>query len=149
MSELDFLVREPAEIKALLEGARTVAVVGLSSDPVRPSFGVAGVLLEFGYEIFPVNPNEASIHGKRSFDKLSDVPVAVDIVDLFRRSSEVGQHVDEAIACGAKAVWLQDGVIDEAAAKRAHAAGLRVVMNRCMARDLVKFFGSPPLPGRV
>ena len=148
VANLDFLLNEPEQLRQLLQAAKTVAVVGLSSDPRRPSHGVASVLMQYGYEIYPVNPQEQNVHGRPAVPELARVPVKIDIVDLFRRSSEVGPHVDEAIAIGAKAVWMQDGVIDEAAALRAHRAGLAVVMDRCMARDLFRYFGSPPLPGR-
>ncbi len=149
MADLDFLVNDPKGLRELLESARNVAVVGLSNDPGRPSHGVARTLLAFGYQIHPVNPNESSVLGQPAVADLASVPVPIDIVDLFRRSDQVGAHVDEAIARGAKAVWMQDGVIDEAAARRAHRAGLLVVMDRCMARDLVGLYGSPPIPRRV
>jgi predicted CoA-binding protein len=136
MARLDFLVNDEARLRALLEATCTVAVVGLSENPARPSYGVAKILLDYGYEIYPVNPHESNVLGRPAVAELAQVPVKIDIVDLFRRSSEVGHHVDEAIAVGAKAVWLQDGVIDEAAALRAHEAGLVVVMDRCIARDL-------------
>jgi uncharacterized protein len=148
MSELDFLVNDPERLRALLQEVRSVAVVGLSCDRNRPSYGVASALLEYGYEVYPVNPNEQSVFGRAVVPDLASLPGPVDVVDLFRRSELVGPHVDEAIAIGAKVVWLQDGVIDEAAARRAHQAGLTVVMDRCMARDLAVLFGAPPLAGR-
>jgi predicted CoA-binding protein len=116
-------------------GARTIAVVGLSSDPTRPSHEVASYLQDQGYEIVPVNPNEAEVLGARAVPRLSALAVRPDVVEIFRRSSEAGAHVDEAIAIGAKVIWMQDGVVDPAAARRAHAAGLEVVMDRCMLRD--------------
>jgi predicted CoA-binding protein len=146
---LHFLVNEPDRLRELLQNARSIAVVGLSGDRNRPSYGVASTLLEYGYEIHPVNPNEARVLGRPVVPDLASLPGPVDVVDLFRRSELVGPHVDEAIALGAKVVWLQDGVIDRAAAERAHAAGLEVVMDRCMARDLAVLFGMPPLPGRT
>jgi uncharacterized protein len=142
----DFLLTDPAKLRELLLAARRVAVVGLSSDPRRPSHGVAAALLEYGYEILPVNPHEQSVLGRPALSDLRSISDPIDIVDLFRRSESVGVHVDEAIAVGARAVWLQDGVIDHAAAERAHRAGLGVVMDRCMARDLAMLFGAPPLP---
>jgi uncharacterized protein len=147
VAALDFLVNDPAGLRELLLAARSIAVVGLSSDPGRASHGVARTLLEFGYQIHPVNPNERSALGRAALPDLASVPAPIDIVDIFRRSELVGPHVDEAIAVGAKAVWLQDGVIDASAARRAHDAGLAVVMDRCMARDLTVLFGLPPLPG--
>jgi uncharacterized protein len=148
VAALDFLLNDAKRLRELLLAARSVAVVGLSSDPRRASHGVASTLLEYGYDVYPVNPNEQSALARPALPDLASVPVPIDIVDVFRRSELVGPHVDEAIAVGAKAVWLQDGVIDEAAASRAHAAGLTVVMDRCMARDLHRLFGLPPLPGR-
>ena len=134
--DLPFLLDDPKGLRRLLERARTVAVVGMSSNRSRPSHGVSRALINYGYDVYPVNPNEESVLGRPALPDLASVPVPIDIVDLFRRSEEVGKHVDEAIAVGAKAVWLQDGVIDPAAAQRAHDAGLVVVMDRCMARDL-------------
>ena len=88
-----------------------------------------------GYNVIPVNPNETQVLGDKAYASLADVPVKIDLVDIFRRSSEAGQAVDEAIAVGARAVWLQEGVIDRAAAERAHAAGLLVVMDRCWLKE--------------
>jgi predicted CoA-binding protein len=119
------------DIDAILAMKR-VAVVGLSSDPSRPSHDVARYLKRHGYEIIPVNPTETEILGERVFASLSDVPEPPEVVDIFRRSEFVGAVVDDAISVGAKAVWLQLGVIDEIAARKARAAGLLVVMDRCM-----------------
>lgn len=134
--DLPFLLEDPKDLRRLLETARTIAVVGMSGNPRRPSHGVSRALINYGYDVYPVNPNEQVVLGRPALPSLASVPVPIDIVDLFRRSEEVGRHVDEAIAVSAKAVWLQDGVIDPAAARRAHDAGLLVVMDRCMARDL-------------
>jgi predicted CoA-binding protein len=122
-------------IKKILDDCKTIAVVGLSSDPHRPSYGVASYMRRCGYKVIAVNPNETEVFGERAYESLADVPDKIDLVDIFRRSSEAGRAVDEAIALGVKAVWLQDGVIDNAAAQRAHEAGLLVVMNRCWLRD--------------
>ena len=116
----------------------TIAVVGLSSDPRRPSHGVASYMQSRGYRIIPVNPNESEVLGLKAYPALADVPEKIDLVDIFRRSDEAGRAVDEAIAVGAKAVWLQDGVIDQAAAQRALDDGLLVVMDRCWLRDHVR-----------
>jgi len=118
----------------ILASARTIAVVGLSPDPRRPSHGVARYLQRVGYRIVPVNPMVAEVLGERAYPSLRDLPQPVDVVDVFRRSEFVGPIVDDAIAIKAGAVWLQDGVIDEAAASRARAAGLDVVMDDCMMR---------------
>lgn len=122
-------------IKRIFDECKTIAVVGLSSDPGRPSHGVASYMRGRGYKVIAVNPNEKEVFGDKAYASLADVPDKIDLVDVFRRSSEAGRAVDEAIAIGAKAVWLQDGVIDEAAARRAHEAGLLVVMDRCWLRD--------------
>jgi predicted CoA-binding protein len=122
-------------ISKILEDCRTIAVVGLSSNTGRASNGVAGYMKKQGYKIIPVNPREEEVLGEKSYPSLADVPVKIDLVDVFRRSEEAGAVVDEAIKVGAKAVWLQEGVIDHAAAKRAQDAGLLVVMDRCWLKD--------------
>lgn len=122
-------------IKAILDDCKTIAVVGLSSDPNRPSHGVASYMNRRGYRVIPVNPNETEVFGEKAYASLADLPEKIDLVDIFRRSEEAGKAVAEAIAIGAKAVWLQEGVIDEAAARRAHDAGLLVVMDRCWLKE--------------
>ena len=126
------------DIKALLEGARTIAVVGASDRPSRPSYGVMATLQRHGYRVIPVNPQITGehVHGEFVFRDLPQLGDSIDIVDIFRRSDAVGEVVDEAIAIGAKAVWMQLGVIDQLAAARAEAAGLKVVMDRCPAIDI-------------
>jgi predicted CoA-binding protein len=123
---------DPAD--KILRSARTIAIVGLSANPRRPSHGVARYLQRAGYRIIPVNPNVSEVLGERAYATLAELPGPVDVVEVFRRSEFVGAIVDEAIAIGAGAVWLQDGVVDEAAAERARAAGLDVVMDDCMMR---------------
>jgi len=118
-----------------LNGYRSVAVVGLSPDPNRPSHKVATYLVQHGYEIIPVNPDAHEILGRQSYPDLQSLPQLVDIVDIFRRSEEVLPIVDEAIKIGAKAVWMQEGVINEKAAARARDAGLLVVMDKCMFKE--------------
>ena len=127
-------------IRELLETSRTIAVVGLSSSAMRPSHGVAEYLQHAGYKIIPVNPNETEVLGERAVARLEDIRGKVDIVDIFRRSEFVPQIVESAIAIGAKAVWMQEGVIHEAAAERARAAGLIVVMDRCMLKEHARRF---------
>ena len=122
-------------IAEILENCKTIAVVGLSSNPGRASYGVASYMKRNGYKVIPVNPNETEVFGAKAYATLREVPEKIDLVDIFRRSSEAGAAVDEAIAVGAKAVWLQEGVIDNAAAGRAAAAGLLVVMDRCWLKD--------------
>jgi len=127
-------VQTPDPADKILRSARTIAVVGLSANPRRPSHGVARYLQRAGYRIIPVNPNVSEVLGERAYATLSELPGPVDVVEVFRRSEYAGAIVDEAIAIGAGAVWLQDGVVDDAAAGRARAAGLDVVMDDCMMR---------------
>jgi len=130
-------------LRALLREARTVAVVGLSPKPERPSHGVARYLQRAGYRIVPVNPGHDEILGERSYRTLSDAARdhAIDIVDVFRRSEFAGAVVDEAIAIRPKLVWLQLGVVDEAARARAEGAGIPIVMDRCLAIDHRQLLG--------
>ena len=128
-------INSRATIDEILENCKTIAVVGLSSDLERPSHGVASYMRRRGYKVIPVNPNETEVFGDKAYRLLSDVPDKIDLVNIFRRSTEAGKAVDEAIAVGAKAVWLQEGVIDQAAAKRAANAGLLVVMDRCWLKE--------------
>jgi predicted CoA-binding protein len=131
-------INSPEGIRQILDDSRTIAVIGLSSDPSRASHSVSAYMKSQGYRIIPVNPNEESVLGERAYASLEDVPEKVDIVDIFRRSEEAGPHVDEAIRIGARAVWLQEGVIDREAAARAQKAGLTVVMDRCILKDHVR-----------
>lgn len=132
---------DAAAIARLLRDAKIIAVVGLSAEPSRPSHGVARSLQRFGYRIIPVNPSEEQILGERgvpSLDRVGDVLAAgerVDIVDVFRRPEHVAAIVDTCIRLEMPALWLQDGVIDETAAQRAHDAGIVTVMDRCIFRD--------------
>lgn len=125
-------------IDKVLSESRTIAVVGLSSDPTRPSNSVSRYMQSQGYRIIPVNPNETSVLGEKAYAQLADVPEKIDLVDIFRRSDEAGGHVDEAIRIGALGVWLQEGVIDEEAAQRALDGGLAVVMDRCILKEHLK-----------
>lgn len=131
-------INDPEVIDELLKDAKTIAVVGLSSDATRASNSVSRYMQSQGYRIIPVNPNEISVLGEKAYPVLEDVPDKVDVVDIFRRSDEAGRHVDEAIRLGVRAVWLQEGVIDEQAARRAHEAGLAVVMDRCILKEHLK-----------
>ena len=115
---------------------RTWAVVGCSPSPYRDSHGIAALLMREGHRVIPVNPEADEVLGQRCYPALADVPDPVDVVDVFRRSAAAGRHVDEAIAIGARAVWMQLGVIDHAAAERAASAGLHVVMDRCPRIEL-------------
>ena len=127
-------------IREALRSARTIAVVGLSGKRFRPSYGVAEYMQKAGYRIVPVNPHESQILGEQCYPDLDSVPGPVDIVDIFRRSEFVPEIVEAAIRKGAKVVWMQEGVIHEAAAARACAAGLKVVMDRCILVEYARRF---------
>lgn len=122
-------------IPELLQGARTIAVVGLSSKRARPSYGVSEYMQQAGYRIIPVNPNETEVLNERAYPDLDSIREPVDIVNVFRRSEFVPDIVDAAIRIRAKAIWLQEGVVHEAAAEKARQAGLAVVMDRCILKE--------------
>lgn len=122
-------------VTELLKRARTIAVVGLSNDPMRPSHGIAAYLQSHGYRIIPVNPQVESCLGEKSYPTLLDVPVKVDIVDIFRRSEFVEEIVDQAIQLKVPAVWMQEDVVHERAAEKARQAGILVVMDRCILKE--------------
>lgn len=126
-------------VRRILDECRTIAVVGLSSDTWRPSNSVSAYMRRVGYRVIPVNPNETEVFGEKAYPDLASVPGKIELVDVFRRSEEAGKAVDEAIAVGAKAVWLQEGVIDRAAAQRALDAGLLVVMDRCWLKEHIRY----------
>jgi predicted CoA-binding protein len=119
----------------ILNDYSIIAMVGLSPDPNRPSHRVAKYLINQGYKVIPVNPDAQEILGTRSYSNMSSIPEPIEIVDIFRRSEEVMPIVDEAIKVGAKAVWMQEGVVNEEAASKAQDAGLLVVMDRCMLKE--------------
>lgn len=125
----------------ILQEAKTIAMVGLSANPFRPSHFAAIYMLAEGYNVIPVNPREQEILGQKSYASLRDIPVPVDIVDIFRDPKAVPPIVEDAIAIGAKVVWMQLGVINEAAAARAREAGLEVVMDACVKIEHARFFG--------
>ncbi len=124
-----------AEIKEILAQTKTIAVVGLSPKENRPSNDVARYLMAAGYTIIPVNPGQSEILGLKCYANLRDIPHRVDVVDIFRRPEEVGPVVDQAVEIGAKVVWMQEGIINEEAAAVARAAGLTVIMDRCLKVD--------------
>ena len=132
------MINSPETIRRILEECRTIAVVGLSSHSWRASHSVSEYMRRNGYRVIPVNPNETEVFGEKAYPDLASVPDKIDLVDVFRRSEEAGKAVDEAIAVGAKAVWLQEGVIDGAAAQRALDAGLLVVMDRCWLKEYIR-----------
>ena len=143
------LLTRDEDIADLLRTARTIALVGASDRPERPSYRVMKVLQDHGYRVLPVNPTITGehVHGEYVWRELSQIGVPIDIVDVFRRSDAVGEIVDQAIAVGAKAVWMQLGVINEVAARKAVNAGLKVVMDRCPAIEIPRL-GIPPLEGQ-
>jgi predicted CoA-binding protein len=129
-----------ADLKELLQTARTIAVVGLSNSPMRASLGVARFLQRQGYRIIPVNPNETEVLGERAYPTLREVPEAVDIVDIFRRPEFVPEVVDAALEKKVRCVWMQEGVVHQEAGARAEAAGITVVMNRCILKEIGRLF---------
>jgi predicted CoA-binding protein len=131
-------ITSDAEIAALLSETRTIAMVGASDRPTRPSYGVMKFLVDRGYRVLPVNPQITGehVHGEYVWRELAQIGEPIDMVDIFRRPEAAGDAVDQAIAVGAKSVWMQIGVINEAAATRAEAAGLKVVMDRCPAIEI-------------
>jgi predicted CoA-binding protein len=133
-------LNEPAEIADLLRSVRTIALVGASDRPDRPSNGVMKFLQSHGYRVIPVNPiiTGEHIHGEYVWRELGQIGERIDLVDIFRRSSEVAPVVDQAIAIGAKAIWMQIGVIDPESAARAEAAGLKVIMDRCPKIEILR-----------
>jgi hypothetical protein len=126
----------------ILKTCNSVAIVGLSNNPERASNHVGIYLRDKGYKIFPVNPAEKIVIGEICYPDLASIPEKIDVVDIFRRSEDVPQIVKDAVKCGAKAVWMQEGVINQAAADEAAKAGLKVVMNKCMFKEHSRLFGS-------
>jgi predicted CoA-binding protein len=134
--------QEETRLRAALMEAKTIAVVGLSADEWRPSHSVSEYMQSQGYRIVPVNPNERAVLGEKAYPSLEAIPFPIDIVDIFRRSDAAGEFVDAAIRIGApqiKAVWMQESVVDEAAAARARAAGIPVAMDRCILKDHMRW----------
>lgn len=125
----------PAEIKAFLERIRTIAVVGLSPDPDRPSYSVAMYLQTQGYRIVPVRPGGGELLGEKVYERLADIPFSVEVVDIFRRKNFLGGHIEESMALKLPAIWTQESVVDDAACARAEAAGVFVVQDRCLLKE--------------
>jgi predicted CoA-binding protein len=128
----------PQEIRDILNSTKVIAVVGLSDKPDRASYGVASYLKSAGYRIIPINPALKEVLGEKAYASLREVPEKIDLVDIFRRPDAVPQIVDDAIAIGAKAVWMQEGVVHNEAAEKARAAGLKVVMNKCVLKEHIR-----------
>ncbi len=137
---------EPEQIRQLLCSVRSIAVVGLSPNQSRPSFRVASALQGLGYRIIPVRPMVDAVLGEKAYPDLESLPFLPDIVDVFRAAEHVPAIVESCIRLGVRNIWLQDGVVHEAAAQRAREAGITVVMDRCMWRDASKFGTRPPAP---
>jgi predicted CoA-binding protein len=137
----DGRLRNPAvtECCALLKRVKTIAVLGLSPDPSRPSHGVARAMQGFGYTIIPVHPTARDVLGAKAYPSLADVPVAVDLVDVFRRAEHIDGIVNDCLRLEIKSLWIQERIINEPAGLRAQAGGVRVVMDRCIYRDYVKY----------
>lgn len=130
-----------ADIKKVLTTYHTIAIVGASPNPERPSYRVADFLKKEGFRVIPVTPNADKVVGEKAYPDLASIPVPVEVVDIFRRSEDVPPIVEEAIAIRAKAVWMQEGIINEEAAARARKAGLIVVMDHCMRKELLRKLG--------
>lgn len=133
---------EPEALRALLSSAKTIAVVGLSPNPSRDSHRIAKRLIDWGYRVIPVRPGVKEVLGQKAYASLSEVPERIDLVDVFRNSADAGPVVDECIALGLPAVWLQLGVSNEAAAAKAQAAGMTIVMDRCISVDYRKLMSA-------
>jgi predicted CoA-binding protein len=129
------------QLKELYKSVKTIASVGLSANPEKPSFGIVYYLQQQGYRVIPVNPTAPEILGEKAYPDLPSIPVKVDVVQLFRRSEDVPPFVEQAIQIGAKVVWMQEGISNPEAAKKAEAAGLTVVMDRCMRAEHIRLFG--------
>jgi len=135
------MVTKDSELKKILTDARVVASVGVSSNAEKPSYWIFYYLKQHGYQMIPVNPTAAEIHGLKVYPDLASVPAKVDVVQVFRRSEDVPSVVEEAVKIGAPVVWMQKGIVNHEAAKRAEAAGLKVVMDRCMMETHERLLG--------
>ena len=142
---VDHVSPEDRELRALLGEVHTIAVVGLSSRPGRPSFEVATYLADHGYRIVPVNPNETEVLGEPAYGSLLDIPrdITIDVVDVFRRASETPEVARQAVAIGAKVLWLQEGIVSEEAAAIASASGIEVIMGVCIKHVRERLMGEP------
>jgi uncharacterized protein len=128
-------VSESDQITELLKNAKTIAVVGLTNNPMRAAYGVSAYMKSQGYRIIPVNPDGDEVLGEKAYKSLIEVPDAIDVVDIFRRSEFVGPIVDDALQSGAKAIWMQETVVNEDAAQKARDKGVFVVMDRCILKE--------------
>lgn len=131
----------PDQIRALLQRVKTIAVVGLSPKPDRPSFGVSRAMQNFGYRIVPVRPAVSEVLGEKAYPRLADIPFPVDMVNVFRESAAIPGIVEECLAIQAPALWIQEGIVHDEAAEKARTAGLSVVMDRCIWKDYMALMG--------
>ncbi len=136
------IVEMDSELRDILKSARTVACVGVSSNPQKPSYGIFQYLAEAGYRMIPVNPTAPEILGRPSYPDLPSIPEKIDVVQVFRKPEDVPPVVEQAIKAGAKVVWMQEGIVNEAAAATAEAAGLKVVMDHCMRKEYQRLIGN-------
>ena len=136
---MNFRNPSPEDIKALLTRVKTIAVVGLSPKPDRPSFGVSQAMQRFGYRIVPVRPALDEALGEKAYARLADIPFPVDLVNVFRESAAIPGVVEEALAINAPAIWIQEGIVHDVAAEKARAAGLDVVMDRCIWKEYMRY----------
>lgn len=135
---MNFQNPAPEDLKALLTCVKTIAVVGLSPKPDRPSFGVSQTMQRFGYRIVPVRPALSEVLGEKAYAKLADIPFPVDLVNVFREAAAIPGIVEESLAINAPAIWIQEGIVHDAAAEKARAAGMTVVMDRCIYKEFVR-----------
>ena len=134
-------IEDDAELRNILSSVRTVATVGVSSNPARPSYGIFQYLAEAGYRMIPVNPTIQEVLGRPSYPNLQSIPEKIEVVQVFRKPEDVPSVVEDAIQVGAKVVWMQEGVVNDQAAARAEQAGLKVVMDRCMMKTHQRLLG--------
>ncbi len=134
-------IEDDAELRNILKSARTVACVGVSSNPQKPSYGIFQYLVEAGYHMVPVNPTTPDIMGRLTYPDLVSIPQKIDVVQVFRKPEDVPPVVEQAILAGAKVIWMQEGIVNPQAARRAEEVGLRVVMDRCMMKTHQRLLG--------
>ncbi len=135
---MNFSNPDDASLNALLDRVKTIAVVGLSPQPARPSYRVAQAMQRYGYRIIPVRPLVDEVLGEKAYSSLAEIPFAVDLVDVFRAAEHVPAIVEQCLALHLPSIWIQEGIVHDAAAQRAHDAGMTVVMDRCILKDYVR-----------
>ncbi|MBC2730202.1 CoA-binding protein [Thiobacillus sp.] len=135
---MNFANPDDASLRTLLDRVRTIAVVGLSPQPARPSYRVAQAMQRYGYRIVPVRPLVEEVLGEKAYARLADIPFAVDLVDVFRAAEHVPAIVEQCLALHLPAIWIQEGIVHDAAALRAQAGGMSVIMDRCLLKEYVR-----------